>query len=368
MITKFKKATFKQILPYFVGTLAILGLVFVGSIDKTNHVNGDSVSMNAIENSNYQVSVDQFSELYVVASLSSSMKLASTETVSSNYVTVSVMHDTNQTSTDKIEKPNIIDTSDICQGICTHIVAEGETMESIANKYGLTTDQIRWSNGLNSTDVTPGQKLAVTGIAGIIYTVKAGETAESIASKYGSTPTDIAALNYRITPGTRIIIPGGVLPETERPEYVAPSTRRRTNTNAIAYTYYGSSSGRDNLRRIYPNTSGFGSGNPMVAGNCTWFAWGWRNTHGMPLPGGGALGNARYWASRLGALGYTVNRTPSYGAIFQTNSGYYGHVGIVTGVNGDGSITVQEMNYAGYNVITESTIPANQVGSFNYIH
>ena len=42
---------------------------------------------------------------------------------------------------------------------------------------------------------------------------------------------------------------------------------------------------------------------------------------------------------------------------------------IIVGINNDGSIVVREMNY-GYRayVVTESTIPANIVGNFNYIH
>lgn len=356
-----------KVLPYFSAAVVILGLVFVGSLDKNSDNNTSSVSMNAIVDNDYQVSVDQFSEFYMVANLSDTMQLASTDAVSSNFVTISVMQSTSQTSFDIVEKPNIVDTSDICQGICVHTVKEGETMDSIAHKYGLSTDQIRWSNGLTSTDVSPGQQLAISGTPGIVYTVKPGETAESIAEKYGSSASDIIALNNNLAAGARIVIPGGVLPETERPEYVAPSARRG-NTYARTYTYYGSSSGRENLHRIYPNLSGFSNGNPMVPGNCTWFAWGWRNTHGRPMPGGGALGNARNWARVAAASGYAVNHSPAYGAVFQTGAGYYGHVGIVTSVNSDGSITVQEMNYAGYNVVTESTIPANQVGNFLYIH
>ena len=64
-----------------------------------------------------------------------------------------------------------------------------------------------------------------------------------------------------------------------------------------------------------------------------------------------------------------MDRTPEVGAVFQTSAGWYGHVGIVVGINNDGSIVVREMNY-GYRayVVTESTIPANIVGNFNYIH
>lgn len=367
--TKINKRLLKQIVPYVIALVAIMAVVFVGSLSKNNAESNNNISMSTMSKNNYQVSTDQLSEMYVVASLSSSMQLASTDTVSNNYVIVSVMHGIgqNSTSTDKIEKPSIVDTSNICQGICIHTVADGETMESIAAKYGLTTDQIRWSNDLKNTDVKVGQQLLVTGVPGIVHVVKSGETPESIAEKYESIASDIEALNSNLAVGAQIVIPNGVLPANERPERtVVASTYSR---NVATYTYYGSSSGREDLRVLYGyNTAGFYDGNPMVRGNCTWFAWGWRNAHGSPMPGGGALGNAYSWASVATSYGYAVNHTPAYGAVFQTGAGYYGHVGIVTAVNSDGSITVQEMNYAGYNVITESTIPANQVGNFYYIH
>ena len=91
----------------------------------------------------------------------------------------------------------------------------------------------------------------------------------------------------------------------------------------------------------------------------------WYNRKDLPAN----LGNANAWARNAAARGYTVNRTPSAGAIFQTTSGWYGHVGYVEAVNSDGSIVVSEMNYnyRAYLVI-RSTIPASSVGNFNYIH
>ncbi|MDT4090468.1 CHAP domain-containing protein, partial [Staphylococcus aureus] len=54
------------------------------------------------------------------------------------------------------------------------------------------------------------------------------------------------------------------------------------------------------------------------------------------------------------------------GAIFQTAAGPYGHVGVVESVNPNGTITVSEMNYAGFNVKSSRTIL--NPGKYNYIH
>ena len=45
-----------------------------------------------------------------------------------------------------------------------------------------------------------------------------------------------------------------------------------------------------------------------------------------------------------------------------------GHVGVVTGINEDGSIVIREMNYFGPGIISEAIIPAEMVESFNYIY
>ena len=50
------------------------------------------------------------------------------------------------------------------------------------------------------------------------------------------------------------------------------------------------------------------------------------------------------------------------------NGGGYGHVAIVESINPDGSITVSEMNYAGFNVISNRTVPAGSIGRYNFIH
>lgn len=363
-----------KVLPYVAVFLVIFGIAKIGSDSKAENVAG-SLNMNQMAANNYNVSADQLSELYVVANVSNSFDLASTETVAANYVIVSAMKEISQTTTDRLEKPSVVDTGQ-GRGIRTYVVAEGETMASIAAKTGLSTDQIRWSNGLKNTDVAVGQVLYLPqNVPGIIYTVKAGDTPDSLASKYQSSSAEIIAINdlevSGLSEGMKIVLPHGVLPVVERPEYVAPTRSYGT------YTYSGSYASRQNMtviargayNPIYNDPVGI-NGNPMVRGQCTWYAWYWRATHGRPLPSGPVLGHARYWANRAAARGYRVDRVPEVGAVFQTTAGYYGHVGIVIGLNADGSIKVREMNLdsRGVGTLTEGTIPANSVGSFNYIH
>ena len=347
---------FKQILPYILSGIAILAIVFVGSTDKSSYET--TLNLGTLASENYAVSTDQISELYIIADLSDALSLASSEDLAYNYVAATSIFGSGQSTTDKIEKPTVVDVSNLSRGVVSYVVSDGESMNSIASKFGLSTDQIRWSNGLKNTNLSAGTTLYLTkNVSGIVYTVKGSDTIESIASKYGSTAANIIALNNLeisgISEGMKIAIEGGVLPNTERPEYVAP---RRAST----YTYLGNTSQRQNITVVgyYYNLGG-----TYARGQCT--QWAWYKRQDLP----NTLGNANTWAKKAAAIGYTVNHTPSAGAVFQTPSGAYGHVGYVESVNEDGSIIVTEMNYdhVKYRVV-RSTIPANIVSNFNYIH
>lgn len=338
-----------------------MALVAIGSFDKQNQ--DVSLNLDAFITEDYNISVDQMTELYVVADLSDALGLASASDVATNYVVATTMYDSGQmSSTGKLEKPNLTNIS-ASRGVVEHVVEEGESMDAIAAKYGITTDQIRWSNGMKTTDVAPGTVLYLPSSSGIVYTVKAGDTLESIVSKYGSNAEEIVAMNdlemSGVTEGARILIKNGSLPETERPEYVAPVVQRPVYTNTYTYTYLGSTSERQNIEVV---GYFYNLGGPYGAGQCT--QWAWYKRQDLPS----MLGNANAWARSAAAAGYVVNNIPAAGAVFQTSSGWYGHVGYVEAVNPDGSIVISEMNYGIPYRVIRSTIPASSVGNFNYIH
>lgn len=358
---KFDFKRIKGALPYIITGVLTLGLVFVGSLDK--HHSDGTVSMDTFANNEYNVSVDQMSELYVVADLSDALGLASASEVASNYVVATSMYNSGQTSIGKTEKPNLTNVA-ASRGVIEHTLADGESLATLAKKYSVSVEQIRWSNGLKDDDVSTGTVLKIPSVPGIVYTVKPGDTIASIADKYGSTEAEIIALNdlevSGVSNGMQIVIKDGKLPETERPEYVAPAYRGYTNTGTTyAYTYLGNTSERQNITVV---GWFYGLGGPYAAGQCT--QWAWYKRQDLP----GQLGNAGSWAWTAAAAGYVVNRTPSAGAIFQSGGGYYGHVGYVEHVNPDGSIVVTEMNYIIPYRVIRSTIPASAVGRFNYIH
>lgn len=111
-----------------------------------------------------------------------------------------------------------------------HAVEQGETLLSIALEYGVSVEEIQQANGLTSELIRVGDELTIpilrensAGIAGpssnFTYTVEQGDTLISIALKFGSTVEDIQATNNLaanalIRPGDQLLIPvRGVPPE-----------------------------------------------------------------------------------------------------------------------------------------------------------
>jgi len=71
--------------------------------------------------------------------------------------------------------------------------------------------------------------------------------------------------------------------------------------------------------------------------------------HGVSKYKGGSLGNGRYVVGTLGELGYKVDTTPAVHSVFSTShtsNPAAGHTGMVSQVNADGSIVVEEYNFA----------------------
>jgi surface antigen len=76
------------------------------------------------------------------------------------------------------------------------------------------------------------------------------------------------------------------------------------------------------------------------------------------------LGNASTWAVRAAAYGLPTGTTPRVGAAVVLSTRGAGHVGYVTAVNSDGSITISEMNHIGWNRTDERTLS----GNFSYVY
>ncbi len=236
-----------------------------------------------------------------------------------------------------VAQPQIIATGlKSLKDLQNYVVKDGDTVPIIAAKFGITSDTIRWSNGLSGDTVRPGTTLIISPIDGIVYTTKAGDTIDSIVAKYSINRDQFVAFND--LEGGKITQARVVLPDAK------PPTVSGGGTTASSY-------GSGAPTRLL----GGGGYDP---GWCTWYA---AARSGAP----GGWGNANTWHLYAPLSGWTVSTTPRPGAIAQSTAGWAGHVGIVEAVSSDGTmIKYSDMNgLAGFNRVGYSDwVPA--IGKF----
>lgn len=102
------------------------------------------------------------------------------------------------------------------QSATVYVVQEGDTISSIASKFGLKSFTILWENDLGEYSIIrTGQELVIPPINGLTHIVKSGETLLAIAKKYESDTNKIIDYNNLvnaddISVGQKLFIPDGV--------------------------------------------------------------------------------------------------------------------------------------------------------------
>jgi surface antigen len=301
---------------------------------------------------NVSPTVDQIVAADMAASAAQIANLAIANNVSSLSISMNAKSELSQTDDSVLSKPQIVQTNTDRRGITNYTVTPTDNLTVIAQKFGVSTQTLRWANQMTSDNVSSGRVLLIPGVDGVVYTVKSSDTLDSIAGRYKSDKQRIVTYNdlelSGVVEGMKIVLPDGTLPETERPGYTTPTTTK---------TYYSPSV-------LYTGT--VFAGNGYAYGYCTWYAYNRRVELGHPV--GSNWGNASTWAGYARGAGFLVDSSPGVGAVVQTSSSYAGHVAVVESVDGNGNVTISEMNYAGWNKVTTRTLSASQARAYNYIH
>lgn len=95
-----------------------------------------------------------------------------------------------------------------------HKVKPGEGIDSIAKRYGISVETVRWANRLPAgAALQPDQELIVLPVDGVLHTVRRGQTLARIAQLYDISEEEIGRQNRLrggfIVAGQLLIIPGG---------------------------------------------------------------------------------------------------------------------------------------------------------------
>jgi surface antigen len=287
----------------------------------------------------------------IAANVASTTNLSVAPSVASLAISTQIESELPNSDDSSISKPSIIQVSAAGRNIVSYTVQAGDTADTLAAKYNISKDTLKWANNMLSDALTVGQVLQILPRDGIVYTVKSGDTIQGLADKYKSDASTITTYNdleiSGITAGLKIVIPGGILPTNERPGYSAP-----VSTGGGYYAGFRAGS----------------VGNRYAFGNCTWYAYERRAAMGRPA--GSFWGNGGSWGYSAAASGYRVNNVPEAGAIL-VEVGNPGHVGVVESVAANGDIVISEMNnraYGGFNIVNNRSITAGQAAGYTYVH
>lgn len=127
-------------------------------------------------------------------------------------------------------KESIIVSSDVFQTvrssrprdkILDYTVERGDTLSTIAEKFDVSTETIRWANDLFNDNITVGDNLKILPVTGIAYKVAKGDSVYSIAKKLDSDPQKIVDFpfndfanpeTFSLVEGQILIVPDGVKP------------------------------------------------------------------------------------------------------------------------------------------------------------
>ena len=209
----------------------------------------------------------------------------------------------------------------------TYVVQAGDTLSTIASATQLTTDEIAAANGISDVHFNlVGQEIKLTADAAV------ASEAPVVASE-AAPAAEVAPVEAPVVEQAPVVeapvVEAPVAEEVVADEPAAQTPNYNTDMTAVP-------------------------GNSYYAGQCTWYV---KNTLSWV---GNFWGNANQWAASAAAAGRLVDSNPTVGsvAVFMpgvAGASSYGHVAVVTGVNG-GMVTISEMNAQGEYVVSSRTI------------
>ena len=342
-----------------VALLAAVVWFVVRSPQNNAHVQNAALTASSSSNDSATDPLDQLSSADIAVNIARTANLPEATAVTNQADSQKAESAIVQSSSNLVAKPQVVATAfKSNKDIQTYIAKAGDTVSSIAAKFHVTSNSVRWSNGLSGDAVVAGTKLYIPPVNGIVYTVKSGDTPDSLAQKFTASKAQIIAYNDAeitgLRPGEVIIIPNGQQPASASPTYYGGYGSGGGVIGSLAATYGGFGSCVYG-GKVYSNYG-------YDCGYCTWWVAMRRAVNGEPVPSN--MGDAYTWKYNASAMGMSEGNVPRPGAIMWFTDN---HVGYVESVSG-GTVTISEMNHFGWGIENSRSFSASEASGYTYIY
>jgi murein DD-endopeptidase MepM/ murein hydrolase activator NlpD len=108
--------------------------------------------------------------------------------------------------------------------ILVYRVQKGDTLSTIAEKFKISEDTLKWSNDLSGESLSIDQELKILPVTGIAHKVLPGDTVYTIAKKYNTDAQKIVDFpfndfanpeTFALVSGQNLIVPDGIKPSEQ---------------------------------------------------------------------------------------------------------------------------------------------------------
>ncbi|MEZ4156634.1 MAG: M23 family metallopeptidase [Candidatus Paceibacterota bacterium] len=218
--------------------------------------------------------------------------------------------------------------------VITYTVAEGDTLSTIAEQFGISLSTVLWANeGVDAKRVRIGQKIVILPVSGVRHTVKSGDTLSKIAYNYKVSAAKIMEFNdldddvVRI--GQELLIPGGKKTSTASSGSVSNNMPSYAGYYAKPASGYNWGSLHGNNGVDIANACGATPIYSAAAGTVKDAKFGWNGGYGNMVSVSHDNGTWTLYA-HLSDISVSSGQSVSQGSLL----GYMGNTGKVSGATG----------------------------------
>lgn len=108
--------------------------------------------------------------------------------------------------------------------VINYTVQKGDTVSTVAEKFGISADTVRWANDLTDDTINVGDVLKILPVTGISYKVQKGDTVYTIAKKFDTESQKIVDFpfndfanpeTFSLVEGQMLVVPDGIKPSEQ---------------------------------------------------------------------------------------------------------------------------------------------------------